>query len=129
MAQAKGIADKPILITPKTVLYMIGATAFATVVGYIWVFSTFVTVATFNAHASDFDKYATGQDVKSLKLSVRATNAELWALEGRMSVPGGDSQRNQDRKHALTQQKEEDKAAIECLQSKRQHCLSNMDSG
>lgn len=129
MAQAKGIADKPILITPRTGLYIVGATVAATILSYIWVFSTFVTVATFNAHANDFNTYAVGQDVKSLKLSVRATNAELWELEGRMSTPGGDSQRNRDRKHTLTQQKEEDKAAIECLQSKRQHCLSNMDSG
>jgi len=129
MAQKQGIADNPILITPKTVAYMIAATTTASILSYMWIFSTFVTVATFDVHAKNFNSYAVGQDVKALKLSVRATNSELWVLEGKLTEPSGNNLRNRERIQFLRQQKENDKTAIECLQLGHQHCLSDMDSG
>lgn len=128
MAAAKGLADKPVLITPRTLLSIFGAVVFSTIAVYAWIFSTFVTVATFNAHAADFHNYVVGQDVRILKVQVTDANDKLWELERRIKEPGGNTQSNLDRKRDLKKRVVAKEKIITCIQTEGIHCLSNTDN-
>jgi len=119
----KGVADNPILITPRTLAGIITAVAMATIGAYIWIFSTFVTIASFDAHANDFQQYIEGQNVRMLQLALTDAKDKLWELEVRMDEPGGDNLTNQKRKHELQQRIDDKESTIHCLQNNGEHCL------
>lgn len=128
MAAAKGLADKPILITPRTLFYMFGAIIIGTITGYAWLFSTFATVATLNAHAADFQDYVVSQDVRALKIQVMDTNDKLWELEQRITAPGGATLSNKERRRDLNTRVKTAEKKISCIQSNGKHCLGSTDS-
>lgn len=120
----QGVADNPILITPRTLVSIIGVITVTAVVSYIWIFSTFVTVVTFDAHAMDFERYVIGQDVRVLQASVIDAKDKLWELEQKMQQPGGDTRPNRERKHDLEERIELDSKTIKCLQDGKDHCFT-----
>jgi len=90
----------------------------------IWIFSTFATLASVDAHASDF------------RYHVEATT--IWQLETRLEdvsdrrstlISDGITPKNSDYANDLEKREKKLTKQISCLQSNGKHCLSKTDSG
>jgi len=118
MAANQGVADKPILITPRTLVGIIGAVIVATIASYMWIFATFVTATTFEAHASDFSEHIEAQTIWQLETRLEDISDQRMKLQMVGITP-------QNRDFDRDLQKREDKLTkqISCLQQNGKHCL------
>lgn len=140
MAQAKGIADKPILITPRTILAMIAGTIAGTAIGVVWVFATFVTQDDLVTHtnflktevvtlAGDFQQHVEATTIWQLETRLEDNTDKRRALKQRMGEPGGNTVDNRIYDADLENRETKLSKSITCLQNSGSHCLNSADGG
>lgn len=114
----RGVARTPILITPETLVKIIGGVAVATVLSYIWAFTTFATVATFEAHASDFQDHVEATTIWQLETRLEDISDQRTKLK-----IAGINSANRDYDNDLKKRESKLRKSIDCLQSDGKHCL------
>ena len=120
----RGTAEVPILITPKTLVTIIGAVSVATIASYMWIFATFVTATAFDAHANDFQTHIEATTVWQLETRLEDITDQRWMLQQRMLQPGGSTADNRRRDHDLEKRESKIFNQITCIKQEGNHCLA-----
>lgn len=124
-ANEKETIEKIIKITPRTLALIIGTIMTFAISGYIWLFATFVTTATFSAHAHEFAEHIEAQTIWALQTRMEDVSDQRWLLQQKMDEPNGNTMERRTRDRELMRRELKLKDQISCLKTGGNHCLDN----